>query len=96
MGVNISIVDMRTGQDVPGWDWGRFAGDSQVGPILWALPHTSVTRGGPMDEWVCQRPDDIEAFRLALHTALPDNTDRWDCMCDMLAADPNRGLYFVW
>ena len=96
MGVNISIVDMKTGKDVPGWDFCRHAGDREVFDVLQRVPHSTVARGDPRDGITFERPDSVVDFRLALHTAFDFNTARWDQMCDMLAEDANRGLYFSW
>lgn len=96
MGVHISIVDMRTGEDVPGWDWIRYAGDREVPDVLFGLTYETVVRGDPCDGVTFERPLDVEAFRRALHAALDFNTARWDEMCNLLAEDANRGLYFSW
>ena len=96
MGVNISIVDMRTGADVPGWDWCRHAGDRRVFDVLAKVGYTSTPRGDLRDGRSFARPDDMAAFRTALHTAFDFNTERWNQMCDLLTEDQNRGLYFSW
>ena len=96
MGVNISIVDMRSGQDVHGWDFTRYAGDRDVFDVLRYVGYTSVSHGDPRDLVSFERPNDVEGFRLALHIMFDFNTDRWNQMCDLLAADENRGLYFSW
>lgn len=94
MGVNISIVDMNTGKEVPGWDSCRYGGDSDLLNVLSKIGYTSVVRGDPREGVTFERPEDVEVFRAALHIAFDFNTERWDQMCDMLAADPNRALYF--
>ena len=96
MGVNISIVDMRTGKEVPGWDWGRHAGDREVAAILFDLPRETIVRGDPREGITFERPKDVESFRRALHETFDFNTARWNEMCDLLAEDANRGLYFSW
>ena len=96
MGVNISIVDMQTGKDVPGWDWARCAGDREVFKVLMSVGYTSVVQGDPADGMSFERPRDVAHFRAALHAAFDYNTARRDQMCDLLAEDENRGLYFSW
>jgi hypothetical protein len=96
MGVNIHILDKKTGQDVPEWDSLRYGGDRDVFSVLSTVGYVSVTHGDPRDGVSIERPEDVEAFREALHSAFDFNRDRWDHMCDLLAADENRGLYFSW
>ena len=98
MGVNICIIDARTGEEVPEWDDLRYAGDREVFSVLTAAGYTSLTLlgGDPFDGVSLERPTDVEHFRGLLHATLDYNSDRWDQMCDLLAADENRGLYFSW
>jgi hypothetical protein len=96
MGVNISILDMQTGEGVPEWDDLRYGGDHEVFSVLSSAGYTSSAFGDPLDCMSIERPTDIEHFRGLLHATLNYNSDRWDQMCDLLAADENRGLYFSW
>ena len=93
MGVNISIKDHRTYADAEGWDWMRYAGDRAVFSTLIEMPYSVLLDDG---EWSVYRPDSTEDFRAALHKAIKENPKRWDQMCDLLAENPNYGLYFSW
>jgi hypothetical protein len=93
MGVNISIKDSRTKQDLPEWDCCRFSGDREVSGILYANPSTNLYED--MD-FVITRPESVEDFRSALHANIQDNPERWDQMRDILARDAYLGLYFSW
>lgn len=96
MGVNIYIVDARTFTDVDGWDSDRFSGDRDVMDVLGEVGYTSTPYGHPTDLMTSERPKDVEAFRAALLAKFDFNQERWNRMCDLLAADENRGLYFSW
>ena len=94
MGVNIYLVDMRSGEDIVGWDSCRSAGDKEVLSVLASVGFTSHTHAHPYDCVSFERPTCVEDFRTALHKAINYNTERWDQMCDLLAGDEHRGLYF--
>ena len=93
MGVNISIKDSRTKQDLPEWDCCRFSGDREVSGILYAIPNTNLHEDF---DYVITRPESVEDLRGALHANILDNPERWDHMCDILARDVHLGLYFSW
>lgn len=95
MGLNISIANMQTGEDIFNWCTTRHFGDREAVEILSNMPRQSVPSLKYEDVFF-MRPDSIEDFRAALHAAIKDNSARWDQMCDLLAEDTNRGICFSW
>jgi hypothetical protein len=101
MGVHIHIVDARYfafGRvcDIKEWDWLRHAGDNAVFSVLAKTSYQVLHEDAEDYDERVFRPDDIEEFRRLLHAQIPENHWRWDMMCDLLAADASRALYFSW
>lgn len=98
MGVNICLY--RTdGTEHPEWDWGRYAGDSEIARYVTHLP--SILRRGldDKDPWGEShfRPADFDAWRTAAaaHKDWP-NPGRFERLIDLLEKNPDCWVYLSW
>lgn len=101
MGVNISVHDDATGEEVPEavWDWYRHAGDREIASLFGSLPQVRHPSFEEDDDptYAGFRPADFEAWKQADKERVTEwNPTRFGELIALLEANPGYWIQVSW